>query len=342
MTGRKAAAAGEEIGTSSPVADFPVAEAFLELVRNCASDFPLPGSGRTAQRFESLRACAEIDLSLARLTEGHFDAIAILDEAGMSGRHPTATYGVWAARSPAHRTSVLPVSRGWKISGSKQFCSGVGVIDRALVTAEAPDGYRLFDVELSPRAISVEPGSWPAVGMAASASETVTFSGVLLSEVDEVGSPDFYTTRPGFWFGAAGVAACWYGGASGLVSHLIRTLDGEPGEHVLADLGRSVSRICAMRAVIADAAASIDADPTDKDGRARLNALEAREIVHDLGLEVLTSTASAGGARSLCHDAGQARRAADLYVYLAQHRGGRDAAELGRISLERSPGVVRR
>jgi hypothetical protein len=349
MTGRELATAKEEIVASDrfaetfPLAEiFPVAETFLELASNRASDFPLPGSGRTGQRFESLRACAEIDLSVARLTEGHFDALAILGEAGVSRRHPAAAYGVWAARSPAHRTSVLPVHKGWCLSGSKQFCSGVGVIDRALVTAEAPDGYRLFDVDLSQRAISVDPGSWPAVGMAGSASETVTFGGVLLSEADEIGGPDFYTTRTGFWFGAAGVAACWYGGASGLVSHLIRTLDRDPGEHVLADLGRAVSHIAAMRAVITEVAARIDADPTDEHRRARINALEARQIVHDLGLEVLTTTASAGGARPLCLDAAQARRAADLYVYLAQHRGGRDAAELGRIALERGPRADRR
>ena len=80
---------------------------------------------------------------------------------------------------------------------------------------------------------------------------------------------------------------------------------------------------------------SIDADPTDAEGGARFKALQARQIVHDLGIEVLATTASAGGARPLCLDADQARRAADLYVYLTQHRGGKDAAELGRISFEK-------
>ena len=41
---------------------------------------PLPGSGSTPVRFKSLAAIGGIDLSLARLAEGHLDALAILDE----------------------------------------------------------------------------------------------------------------------------------------------------------------------------------------------------------------------------------------------------------------------
>jgi hypothetical protein len=33
-----------------------------------------------------------------------------------------------------------------------------------------------------------------------------------------VGRPDDYLSRPGFWFGAIGVAACWLGGARAVVA----------------------------------------------------------------------------------------------------------------------------
>src|SRR5690348_908598 len=45
-------------------------------------DLPLPGAGRTAQRWAALAAWGARDLSLARLAEGHVDALAILTEAG--------------------------------------------------------------------------------------------------------------------------------------------------------------------------------------------------------------------------------------------------------------------
>jgi alkylation response protein AidB-like acyl-CoA dehydrogenase len=202
-----------------------------------------------------------------------------------------------------------------------------------LVTAQAPDGYRLFDVAVDQQVVGRLTDSWPAIGMADSASETVDFGGPVISDADAIGGPGFYTNRPGFWFGSTGVAACWYGGAAGLVDHLIGTVAPEPGMHVLADLGRAVARVGSMREVLHAVAVAIDSDPFDKLALARFRALAARQVVHDSCLEVLSHTTAAGGARPLCHDPDQARRAADLFVYLAQHHGGVDAAEIGRLAL---------
>ena len=101
------------------------------------------------------------------------------------------------------------------VSGAKPFCSGAGFLDRALVTAEAPDGYRLFDVDLRRLSRTFEWGSWQAVGMAASDSHTFVFDDVAIPLERSIGGPNFYLERPGFWFGASGVAACWFGGAEG-------------------------------------------------------------------------------------------------------------------------------
>ena len=50
-------------------------------------DLPRPGAGATWSRFRRLAEIAAEDLSLARLAEGHCDAIAILSGAGLQ---PTA------------------------------------------------------------------------------------------------------------------------------------------------------------------------------------------------------------------------------------------------------------
>lgn len=44
---------------------------------------PLPGAGHTAERHRLLAEVAREDLSLAKLAEAHWDATAILTEAGM-------------------------------------------------------------------------------------------------------------------------------------------------------------------------------------------------------------------------------------------------------------------
>lgn len=303
-----------------------------EFVRSDGLDVPLPGSGETWRRFEVLSRWASRDLSVGRLVEGHLDALATLAEAGMEPVNKAATYGVWAARSRERGTSAKRVSKGWELSGRKEFCSGSGLIDRALVTADTAEGYRLFDVALNEHVTSTDDGSWPAVGMADSVSHTLEFRGPVIPESRVVGGPDFYTKRPGFWFGAAGVAACWYGGAFGLVNKLIKSLPADPSEHVMAEVGNVVSQIESMRELLKSTADAIDRDPKDDEERAHYRALVVRQVVHDAATDVLARVGAAGGARPLCHDLDQSRRAADLFVYLSQHHGGSDAGELGRLA----------
>jgi len=310
-----------------------VRERFVE-VTPALAHLPLPGHGDTWERFEILASLAEEDLSLARLGEGHADALAILNESGHGSRYSGSSYGVWAARSGADGVTAVPVPGGWILSGRKPFCSGSGVLDRALITAEAPDGYRLFDVATADSVVDTIPNSWPAVGMADSLSRTLAIGGPVVTDDHAIGGPGYYTDRPGFWFGACGVAACWYGGARGLVAGVLETMGDDSGELALMEIGKSLSGLQGMRDSLRSVAKAIDADPEDKRGQARMRALTVRQIVHDACEEILRRTAAAGGARPLCHDAAQARRAADLYVYLAQHHGGADAANLGRLAVE--------
>lgn len=326
-----------EFGHAEQVTVPRVQPLFDQFVRTDAVGLALPGSGETWHRFEVLARWASLDLSVGRLSEGHADALAILSEAGMSPVDDRASYGVWAARSRRGDTSATRVAGGWRLSGSKEFCSGTGVLDRALVTAETSEGYRLFDIAVEENVVAAVKDSWPAVGMADSVSSTLEFSGPIIPETRVVGTANFYTERSGFWFGASGVAACWYGGAVGLVNDLITSLPAEPSPHVLADLGLAAASLEAMRDVLMSTAGAIDASASDDVERARYRALVTRQVVRDAAMEVLSRVASAGGARPLCHDRAQSRRAADLFVYLSQHHGGSDAAELGRVAKETRP-----
>ena len=307
-----------------------------EIATGCGAVLPKPGSGGTPARFAALADWSARDLSLARLVEGHIDALAVLAEARLEP-DPGATYGVWAARPRAGGVTAHLAAGAWRLAGAKPFCSGSMRLDRALVTAECDDGYRLFDVSVAENVVGVHPGSWPAVGMADSLSDTLEFGGPPVPTSRAVGPPNFYLERPGFWFGGTGVAACWYGGARGLVEHVLRSVGRHPSELVLVELGHAVAHIDLMRRAIEQAAQEIDADPDDATGAAKRRALVIRHAVHHAAQEVLSHTASAGGARPLCLDPEQSRRAADLYVYLAQYHGPQDANVLGHIACEGWP-----
>lgn len=308
--------------------------ALTEIVTYHAPSIPLPASGKTALRLAALSSWSARDLSLGRLAEGHIDALAILAEAHAQPVNVDASYGVWAARNGTGGTKARRNGDGWWfLTGRKPFCSGSGLIDRALVTAEAEDGYRLFDIALAENVVGIGAGSWQAVGMADSVSDTLEFGGAPIPPERAIGGPDFYLDRPGFWFGAIGVAACWYGGALGLVDNLTASLPHAPADVITAELGRAVAHVRSMHSLLEHAAGAIDADPEDAQGRGRELALSVRYSVHHSSTQVLGHVATAGGARPLCHDRAQAQRAADLYVYLGQHHGPLDALELGQLAL---------
>ncbi|GAA4602766.1 acyl-CoA dehydrogenase [Actinoallomurus liliacearum] len=275
-----------------------------------ASRLPLPGGGATRARWAALARLAEEDLSLARLSEGHFDALAILAELNGPEPGPGERWGVWAAK-PAG----LEVRDG-RVRGVKPYCSGARVCTRALVTV----GDRLFAV--SPG----EPieGSWPATGMAASDSLSVRFDDV---PAEEVGPAGGYIHRPGFHHGGIGVAAVWYGGARAVA----RALLGARGPHALAHLGAVDLALTAARDALERAAADIDADPLDRKGQAAARALRVRSLVAEVAADVLDRTGRALGAGPLCHDEAHARRVADLTVYIRQHHAERDLAALGEL-----------
>lgn len=314
-------------GHSLPVADGTVGPILRAGQAAGALDLPLPGSGRTWERWESLAELSALDLVLGRMVEAHADAVAILAELG--GAPSEGLWGVWASEPPSARVDAEPGADSWTLTGRKAWCSGALVLDHALVTAHAGDGRRLFAVEV--RDVMPIPGSWSAVGMAASGSVSVDLQGV---PARAIGGPQAYLDRPGFWHGGAGVAACWYGGGLGAARLLLAAVrEGSPEPHALAHLGAVDAIVTGLKAHLLAAAAEIDSDPGDMTA-ARLRATRLRARVEAGAAEILDRVGRALGAGPLCLDPLQAQRAADLPVYLRQSHAERDLAGLGELAAQ--------
>ncbi|HEX4354583.1 MAG TPA: hypothetical protein VHZ95_16755 [Polyangiales bacterium] len=311
-----------------------VAVALAHLERQKRLDLPLPGRGRTAERLQALTEIAAVDLSLARLVEGHTDAHAILHELGGTAR--VGTYGVWAAEPPDALIDARPYRGGYRFVGRKRYASGAGSLTRALVTVRTDEGSCLFDVELATAGVRPIEDSWPAVGMAHSDSFDVEFDDAFVPSNARVGAPGSYVARAGFWHGAVGVAACWFGGALGCARMLRKHFGHVPcSEHAAAHVGAVAAACHSMQSVLRGAAEAIDRDPNDERQQARERALLVRAIVERGCEEVLSHSGRAAGSCALVFDREHARRAADLPVYVRQHHAERDLAELGRAVLER-------
>jgi len=312
--------------------DWPAARtaaAFTDAVESGRLNLPLPGGGRTRERWAALADLAQQDLSLARLAEGHVDALAILAELGAASPPPASRWGVWAAQPPGPGLAASPADAdgGWRLDGIKRYCSGARSCTNALVTATTPDGNRLFAV--STRDLSPVPGSWPATGMAGSDTLDVRFAGIA---AEPVGGPGRYIDRPGFAHGGAGVAACWYGGARGVGRTLLdAAARRDVGPHALAHLGAVDIALRTAKLALDTAASEIDADPDDRGGGGPLRALRVRALVEATATEVMLRVGRALGAGPLGHDEAHSRRVADLTVYLRQHHGERDLAKIGAL-----------
>jgi alkylation response protein AidB-like acyl-CoA dehydrogenase len=141
----------------------------------CDEELPLPGKGSTAQRHARLMQVGREDLSLARLAEAHWDAVAILAEAGRTGSRG-CLYGVWASEIPDRGLQLRPVANGYVISGTKLFCSGADIVGRALVTVASPEPYLVeLDVEHLREHTLVDVGSWKTDAFRTTRTGTVSF-----------------------------------------------------------------------------------------------------------------------------------------------------------------------
>jgi alkylation response protein AidB-like acyl-CoA dehydrogenase len=308
------------------------ARAFTATVESGQLDLPLPGHGRTRVRWAALAGIAESDLSLARLSEGHVDALAILDELGggtASGAPAGSRWGVWAAMPPGPSLSASQHDGRWWLDGTKQYCSGARACTHVLVTAQAPDGVRLFVADTAAEGVRPVPGTWPAVGMAGSDTLDVRFSRV---PAEPLGAPGGYVNRPGFHHGGAGVAACWYGGARGVARPLLAAArQRDIGAHAFAHLGAVDIALRSAATALEHAADEIDSDPLDRKDAGGRRALRVRTLIEAVATDVLGRVGRALGAGPLGHDGDHARQVADLTVYLRQHHAERDLEQLGRL-----------
>lgn len=292
---------------------------------------PQPGGGRTLVRWQFLAALAGYDLSLVKIYEAHADALAIRAELAApcalpAGDAQPEIWAVWAARSPHDELSFASThGEQVSLSGIKPWCSGAAFVTHALVTCVDNEGRDwLAALPLDQPGVSVTARGWEAVGMAATRSVEID---VRDARATLVGPSGAYLNRPGFWHGGAGIAACWYGAAAALAVRLRNAAQRRDDPHLNAHLGAADTALCAARALLREAADTIDACPQ---ADAMTLALRVRAAVENAVDATLRACARSLGAGPLCRDRWFARMAADLPVFVRQSHAEHDLAALAK------------
>jgi hypothetical protein len=122
------------------------------------------------------------------------------------------------------------------------------------------------------------------------------------------------------------VAAVWWGGAAGLLDRAFEYMAGaEPDPHRLAHLGELHALLAATHVLLGDTANELDAAPMADH---RVAVAMVRSAVERGCREVVDRLPRVLGPGAWAADEELAGQLADLQMYLRQHHGERDNAEL--------------
>lgn len=295
-----------------------------------SAQIALPANGHTLQRWQVLAQVAACDLNLVKFFESHLDALAILAELGVDD----IAEGLWAVWAAEGGDEPLRFD-GEKCTGQKPWCSGATFVDHGLVSfRDAQNNAQLLMLAMNQPQVTIDDSGWYAVGMPYTATATLHLKGanatqVMSNAIAKGSSP--YLDRPGFWQGAAGVAACWYGAAAQLAQFLLDSYQQKPQAFKALYLGEVSQALSVTQAYFYQVAQLIDSEPSQSHALA-IRILRAQ--VEATAMLVLEKVGKALGATPYCKNAHFARLAADLSVFIRQTHGAFDSEAIGKLTAE--------
>ncbi|MFN8512128.1 MAG: acyl-CoA dehydrogenase family protein [Chloroflexia bacterium] len=143
--------------------------------------------GCTLPLLRVLKSLGRGDLSVARIYEGHVNALFLIGLFGTAAQRERAAadaragklFAVWNTEGgDGVHFAPLPEG-GYRLAGSKLFTSGSLQIERALIGGKLPDGgWQLCLVPMDEVRVPADASVWKPLGMRASVSHKVDFTGV--------------------------------------------------------------------------------------------------------------------------------------------------------------------
>jgi hypothetical protein len=310
-----------------PVARFPVeAIGALQDAGMLAGDLPF------SEQLGVVRDVARADASVARIVDGHLNAVERL---AVHARPPLRDtelravadgrllLGVWGADPRASEGEPARIRDG-ALYGTKTFCSGAGGLQRAIVLA----GDLLAYVDLG-SGVTVDADWFAGSGMRASVSHRVVFDGAPV--LAQLGPPGAITQQPWFARDAVRTAATWAGAADAAADEALRLLAATPvhSELVCLAAGRIRTEQRTIALLLADGGARGDADTLGAADSAYL-----RHAIATAAARLLDEAARACGSHPFATGGALDRIRRDVGLFVLQHRLDPIVARAGAAALE--------
>ena len=283
-----------------------------------------------------LKAVGKANLSVGRIFEGHINTLYLIHlYANQKQRqlwyagvlNHGHLFGVWNTQAQ-NGIQFYAALNAFTINGSKTFCSGAELVDRALITGNIDSGNRkgwqMTIVDMSKiEKERIDKESWKPMGMKASGSFTVDFSGYLATEADFISTPGVYLTQPYFSGGAIRFAAVQLGGAEAIAEYTIDYLKSlgrteDPIQRLR--ISNIVTQLISGRLWLEKAARHYDHWVAAKGFEEDLIAFAnmTRVMIEDICLRIMDESNKCVGARGLMPPYELERIFRDLTFYLRQ------------------------
>ena len=290
-----------------------------------------------------LRSVGRASLPVGRLFEGHVNAaqlIGLYGECALfehSVRRVKAgrLLGVWGADGP-DPVQAAPFAEGFRLKGAKVFCSGLGVVGTAVVSAALRGEVNLFAVDVTEES-RADPSQWRVSGMRATRSGGYDFNRMEVAASQRLGGPGDYYVEPYFLGGMYRICAVQAGGLEALMDALAASLRRRPRASEFMSqhrVGAVASRVSTAIAVTDQLARALVAGCEP-----RLMAREAvlgREAVERCAVEALEIVERAVGTEAHREATLVSLIRRDLSFYIRQAAVDERLAEVGRQFLNPS------
>jgi alkylation response protein AidB-like acyl-CoA dehydrogenase len=299
------------------------------------------------------------NLALGRLFEGHMNACKLVAMLGSPEQacqvwgkvRDGALLGVWGADGqkpvtlqfgrPDTTASIEEMSRvklenQVRIGGEKAFCSGLGCVSLAIVSARTANGLQLVlaDVDDPPR---YDKSQWLLSGMQATQSGTFDFEDFPEARFTLLGPPDAYFEEPHFLGGQWRYLALYAGALATIaqaVSHHLQHLQRPPSDSEKMRLAQIVGLAHQVRLWAGSIGRDTEVAP-DRD--ASVQAVIGRELVEHACIEAMALAERVIGTRAYQVGTRIERVCRDLRTYLRQAALDQRLSHAGQKILALSP-----
>ena len=291
--------------------------------------------GNTSKLLELLKRVGKANLSIGRIYEGHINALYLIHlfanpaqkEYWYRKAAQDSLFAVWNTQAD-NGIKLCQEGEKIKVSGKKTFCSGAAIVTTGLITGEIAtedrQGWQMMLVEMDQiHEDHIDKSSWKTLGMRASGSFTVDFSGYTIQEHGLLGQPGEYLKQPYFNGGAIRFAAVQLGGVEAIAAETITYLkllnrtDNELQNVRIANImtGVSSGNLWINRAGINfDLWANLPEKAEDLIAFANMT----RTAIEEIGVLVMKNSNECVGARGLMQPFVLERLYRDLSFYLRQ------------------------